>query len=145
MGGDPIGVLPVPFGVGAADEFSQVGAPGREADVAGGGSRRVDWDGEVVIFDEGRRVGELDLVELVAVLAEEVREAFASVGKVGSDDRDVFDHGQIPGGQDSEGGIVQAQFKGKERGEGEWRSRVASEGFFEVVDVHVTERKLQVF
>ena len=145
MGGDPIRVLPVPFRVGAADEFSQVGAPGCEVDVAGGGGGRVNWDGEVVIFDDGRRVGELDLVELAAVPAEEVGEAIAGVGKVGGDNRDVLDHGQIPGGHDGKRGIVQADFEGDERGEGEWWTGVAPEGFFEVVDVHVAKSELQVF
>ena len=79
MGGDPVGVLPVPFGVGAADEFAQVGAPGCEVDIARGGGWRIDWDGEVVLFDDGRRVGELELVELLTVPAEEVAEAFAGI------------------------------------------------------------------
>ena len=145
VGGDPVGVLPVPFGIGAADEFSQIGAPGCEVDVAGCGGGRIDWDGEVMIFDNGRRVGELDLVELVAVPAEEVGEALASIGKVGGDDGDVFDHGEIPGRHDGEGGIVQADFEGEERGESEWWTGVASEGFFEVVDVHVAKSELEVF
>ena len=42
MGGDPVGVLPVPFGVGAADEFAQVGAPGCEADITGS-SKALCW------------------------------------------------------------------------------------------------------
>jgi hypothetical protein len=38
-------------------------------------------------------VGELNSVEFVAVPAEEVGEAIASVGKVGSNTRDCFDRG----------------------------------------------------
>ena len=98
MGSDPLGVLPVPFGIGAANKFSQVGAPGCEVNVAQCGSGRVDWDCEVVIFDDGRPASEFDLIELLAVPAEEVGEAIAGVGKVGGDDGDVFDHRQIPGG-----------------------------------------------
>ena len=120
MGRDPVRVLPVPFSIGTANELFEIGAPRGEADVTLGGGRRVDWDGEVVVLDDGRRVGQLELDKLLAVGTEKLAEAVAGVRKVGVDDRDVLDGRQVPAGQDGEGGVVQAYFEGAERREAEW-------------------------
>lgn len=116
---DPIGGLPIPLGVGAADEFAKVGAPGSEAGVGAGQSAGVGVGrrGEVVFFDGAGRVAELELDDVVAVDLEEAGKAIAGVRKVGGEDGDVLERGEVPVGEDGKGDVVEGELEGAEGGE----------------------------
>ena len=139
MRGDPVGGLPVPIGVGGADEFGEVWTPlgERDGEARGGG-------GEVVFFDEGRGVAQLELVELRAVRGEELREAAACVREICGEDREVREEGHFPRRQDGEGDVVEGYFQGAQGGECDDHARQQRIEVLRGWEVEVGGRELEV-
>ena len=92
---DPVGRLPLPFGVGGTNELTEVWTPVRKIELRVGKI-------PIVRGNERRRVPKLKLPKLGSVCTEEGGKALPAVVKLAREDGEVRELRHLPRGEDGE-------------------------------------------